>query len=140
MSGVIIGGPMGAILGGLLGTGYAYVRTRRHNNNNAKTPEGEKIHNNSVVSILQNTPRHERPEVCRQVMKAIREEFADGFRRHPELKMMFSQQTKNGGRMGNTIHIIQYCLDKKMMDTSQLQKIDTILQDHVSSKARRNNK
>lgn len=117
MGGVIVAGPVGAVVGGTLGTGWALRASRRGGV--------------SVAQVLRETPLQERPEVCRQVVQALRSEFSDGFSSHPEVKLMLSQKK---GRMGTTMSVVKYCLEKRMMDDTKLQKLDGILKEHAAKK------
>ena len=117
MGGVIVAGPVGAVVGGTLGTGWAI-----------RASHGSGV---SVAQIFRETPLKDRPKVCREVVEALKSEFSDGLASHPEVKLMLS---KKKGRMGTTMSVVKYCLDKRMMDDTKLQKLDDILQEHAAKK------
>lgn len=108
MGGVIIAGPVGAVVGGAIGTGLAATVISR------------KVV--SVQSLLQETPRAQRREVYRVFSEAIQAEFRQGFQSNPDLHYLLS---KKKGMV--TMSVLKYCLDRKMMDREKLQKLDGIL-------------
>lgn len=104
MGGVIVAGPVGAVVGGAIGTGVAAGMSR------------------NVVSLrqlLEQTPREKRSEVYRVFSEAMREEFQDGFQKNPELNLLL------GG--GTVVSVVRYCLERDMIENEKLEKLDGIL-------------
>lgn len=104
MSGVIVAGPAGAIVGGAIGTGFA-----------------ASISKNVVTlnDLLEKTPPEKRGGVYRVFREALKEEFQDGFSKNPELFLLM------GG--GTILSVIRYCLDRDLIENENLERLDNIL-------------
>lgn len=104
MGGTVVGGPVGAVVGGVIGTGIATKISKQ------------------VVSLKQiskETPRGKRLQVYKVFSEALQEEFHDGFQENPELKLLL------GG--GSIIGVMRYCLDRDMIESDRLERLDGIL-------------
>ena len=104
MSGILVAGPVGAIVGGTIGTAAAA---------NMST---------SVITLtqlLEQTPNEKRGEVYRIFQESLKEEFQDGFTENPELRLLLSG--------GTIMSVMRYCLDRNLIENEKLQKLDAIL-------------
>eukprot|EP00527_Entomoneis_sp_CCMP2396_P003091 CAMPEP_0198138744 /NCGR_PEP_ID=MMETSP1443-20131203/2143_1 /TAXON_ID=186043 /ORGANISM="Entomoneis sp., Strain CCMP2396" /LENGTH=147 /DNA_ID=CAMNT_0043800655 /DNA_START=165 /DNA_END=608 /DNA_ORIENTATION=- len=104
MGGVIVAGPVGAIVGGAIGTGVAVSLSQ-----NVVT----------LNDLLQQTPPAKRGEVYRVFSEALKEEFQDGFQENPELRVLL------GG--GTVLSVLRYCLDRDLIENEKLERMDNIL-------------
>ena len=104
MGGVIVAGPVGAVVGGAAGTALA-----------ASISQGVV----SLSELLNQTPAAKRGEVYRCFSEAMKEEFQDGFTENPELRLLM------GG--GSIVSVMRYALDKDLVENEKLEKLDIIL-------------
>lgn len=104
MGGVIVAGPVGAVVGGAAGTALA-----------ASISSGVV----SLSDLLNQTPPAKRGEVYRVFHEAMKEEFQDGFTQNPELRLLM------GG--GSIVAVMRYALDKELIESEKLEKLDLIL-------------
>mmetsp|Transcript_35419 Transcript_35419/g.65078 ORF Transcript_35419/g.65078 Transcript_35419/m.65078 type:complete len:202 (-) Transcript_35419:191-796(-) len=104
MAGTIVAGPMGAVVGGAVGTAMA-----------------AKISKNVVPlnDLLEQTPPGERREVLKAFNEAFQEEFNETIRENPELKLLFSGASIFG--------VVRYMVDRELVQSEQLERLDGIL-------------
>ena len=104
MGGVIVAGPIGAVVGGAIGTAAA-----------------ASMSTNTVTlnELLIQTPPEKRGEVYRLFQDSMKEEFQQGFTESPELRLLLSGGTIMG--------VMRYCLDRDLIESDKLQKLDNIL-------------
>ena len=69
--------------------------------------------------MLKQTPLGEKRKVFKVFSEAMKEEFQDGFQENPELKLLL------GG--GGIIGVMRYCLDRDMIESERLEKLDLLL-------------
>jgi len=103
-AGTIMAGPVGAILGGAIGTAMAV-----------------KIAKDVVPlkELLANTPPENRQKVLDAFNQAFREEFLETVQNSPELKLILSGQSIFG--------VVRYMVDRDLVKTEKLEKLDGIL-------------
>ena len=97
-------GPVGALAGGAMGTALAASISR---------------HVVSLSDLLVDTPADRKGEVYRLFSEAMKEEFQDAFTQNSELRLLM------GG--GSIISVMRYALDKDLIETEKLEKLDVIL-------------
>ena len=99
-----VAGPVGALAGGAMGTALAASISR---------------HVVSLSDLLVDTPADRKGEVYRLFSEAMQEAFQDGFTQNSELRLLM------GG--GSIISVMRYALDKDLIETEKLEKLDVIL-------------
>jgi len=103
-AGTIMAGPVGAIVGGALGTAMA-----------AKIAKGVVPLN----ELLANTPPENRQKVLDAFNQAFREEFLETIQNSPELKLVLGGQSIFG--------VVRYMVDRDLIKSENLDKLDGIL-------------
>mmetsp|Transcript_22197 Transcript_22197/g.31822 ORF Transcript_22197/g.31822 Transcript_22197/m.31822 type:complete len:109 (-) Transcript_22197:125-451(-) len=104
MTGVIVAGPIGAVVGGAIGTAMAA--------NIAKNVV-------SLNDLLEETPPGKRREVLQLFQESFKEEFVDTIQNNPELKLLM------GG--ASIFGVMRYMVDKELIQNDQLERLDGIL-------------
>ena len=104
MAGVIVAGPVGAAVGGAVGTAMAVKMSKD------VVPLNE---------LLEKTPHNKRGEVLTIFRESFKEEFMDTINGSPELKLLLSGASIFG--------VVRYMMDRSMLESEQLEKIDKIL-------------
>lgn len=103
-AGTIMAGPVGAIVGGAIGTAMA-----------------AKIAKDVVPlnELLANTPPADRQKVLDSFNQAFKEEFLETIQNSPELKLILSGKSIFG--------VVRYMVDRDLIKTEKLDKLDGIL-------------
>lgn len=104
MAGVIIAGPVGAVVGGTLGTAMAVSISK------------------DVVSLsdlLEQTPLEKRHEVIQVFNESFKEEFLETIQGNPELRLLLGGMSIFG--------VLRYMVDREFLQNEQLEKLDGIL-------------
>lgn len=104
MAGVIVAGPIGAAVGGAVGTAMAMQISKD------VVPLNE---------LLEQTPYDKRGEVLTIFRESFKEEFMGTIDRSPELKLLLSG--------GSIFGVVRYMMDRSMLESEQLEKVDKIL-------------
>lgn len=104
MAGVIIAGPVGALVGGIAGTAMAHRMS---------------LNVVSLNDLLIATPASKRHEILKVFSESFKEEFLDTIQNNPEVRLLM-----NGASI---IGIVRYMVDREMLQNEQLTKVDTIL-------------
>jgi hypothetical protein len=104
MGGVIVAGPVGAMVGGAAGTAIAMSLAK------------EVV---TLQDLLVKTPANKKGDVYRAFSDAMKEEFQDGFTQNPELRLLLSG--------GTVVSCMRYALDRDLIENDRLEKLDGIL-------------
>ena len=104
MAGTIVAGPVGAMMGGALGTAMAC-----------------KIAKNvvSLNDLLEQTPQGKRRELITAFRESFKEEFMETINGSPELQLVLSG--------GSVIGVMRYMVDREIVQSEQLERIDGVL-------------
>jgi len=103
-AGTIMAGPLGAIVGGAVGTAMATKISK------GVVPLNE---------LLANTPPENRPKVREAFNQAFREEFLETVQNSPELKLILSG--------ASIFAVVRYMVDRDLIKSEKLDKLDGIL-------------
>mmetsp|Transcript_43867 Transcript_43867/g.74882 ORF Transcript_43867/g.74882 Transcript_43867/m.74882 type:complete len:216 (+) Transcript_43867:241-888(+) len=104
MAGTLVAGPAGSVAGGAVGTALA-----------------AKISKDVVPlnKLLEETPPAKRGEVLKLYNEAFKEEFMDTIQNSPELKLLVSSHSP--------LSIVRYMVDRDLIKSEKLKKLDGIL-------------
>ena len=104
MGGVIVAGPVGAAVGGSIGTAAAVSMSR------------------NVVGLnklLEDTPVEKRGEVVKIFTESFQEEFKDTIENNAELKLLM--------RGGTPISVVRYMVERDIIQSEHAKKLDGIM-------------